>query len=64
MLELVGWEEKKIKLWNEDKPKEKSLLHRYGGWLFFPMGIFGGESNRISGNDDLGWILVSGTIVQ
>ena len=37
VLELAGWEEKKMAQWADGKPKERSLLHRYGGWLFFPI---------------------------
>ena len=62
LLELVGWEEKKMKLWEEGKSKKKSLLHRFGFWLFFPMAIFANETGDHAESLGLGWTLVFATI--
>jgi len=62
LLELAGWEDKKMSQWAEGKPKERSLLHRYGGWLFFPMIILVGESNHISSSEVLGYLIQFSTI--
>lgn len=61
--QLLGWEQKKMELWDEDRPAKKTLLHRYGGWLFFPMAIFGSETTSYSGNPNLGWFIIVATIV-
>ena len=58
---FLGWEEKKMALWDEGKPAKKSLLQRYGLLLVFPALIGASEVNRISGSDYLGWILIVGT---
>jgi hypothetical protein len=62
LLELAGWEDKKMSQWAEGKPKERSLLHRYGGWLFFPMIILVGESNHVSSSEVLGYLIQFSTI--
>ena len=63
VFEMVGWEDKKTALWREDKPAERSLLHRFGFLLAFPMILTAAEANRISGYSWLGWALTLGTIV-
>ena len=60
--ELAGWEDKKIAQWANGKPKERSLLHRYGGWLFFPMLTFVSEANHVSSSDFLGYVILFSTI--
>ena len=63
VFELVGWEDTKMALWNEGKPAERTLLHRFGFLLVFPMILAAAEANRISGYAWLGWALTLGAIV-
>ena len=56
LFELAGWEDKKMSQWAEGKPKERSLLHRYGGWFFFPMIIL------VASSEVLGFLILFSTI--
>jgi hypothetical protein len=62
VLELAGWEEKKMAQWADGKPKERSLLHRYGGWLFFPMFLLASLTNDGSRSEFLGFVIMFSTI--
>ena len=62
VFELAGWEDKKLALWSEGKPKEKSLLHRFGFLLAVPMIITASQAVSVSGYSWLGGALILGTI--
>ena len=61
ILEIAGWEQKKMALWEEGLPAEKSLLHRFGGWLIWPMAALALEANSIAPYENLGIMIVVST---
>lgn len=48
-------------LWGKGLPAKRSLLHRFGGWLIWPMATLALEANSIAPYENLGVMIVVST---